>query len=248
MKKIAILLIAFTIAFSYSCKKEGKEVSTTISGQVRTNGTQDAIKMNEELSQPVVDIYHYHYANGGVGAGSGFNKEGSTTIDNNGNFAITLDLIDGDKYFYGVSNLDTSVYLESEPSDWHGVYNDNQYNDISPGQTNIKNIYINAKAWIRPRFINTNTDPNNNDVFEYRGGLSCDNCGSSGSPPVFNGVTDTTLYWVGKTWSGTYRTGVVNNYLAHKVYGKLTRNGVTRDTSIIYTAPPFDTTVVEIRY
>jgi hypothetical protein len=247
MKKIAILLIAFTIAFSYSCKKEGKEVSTTISGQVRTNGTQDAIKMNEELSQPVVDIYHYHYANGGVGAGSGFNKEGSTTIDNNGNFAITLDLIDGDKYFYGVSNLDTSVYLESEPSDWHGVYNDNQYNDISPGQTNIKNIYINAKAWIRPRFINTNTDPNNNDVFEYRGGIG--SLVQHVMGPYLHGSVDTTFSSsLFKTWSGTYRTGVVNNYLSHKVYGKLTRNGVTRDTSIIYTAPPFDTTVVEIRY
>jgi len=151
------------------------------------------------------------------------------------------------KYFIGFRNLDKTIYISSLDS-WSVHDETKSFNYITPGITNIINLPCLAKSWIRPRFINTNPDLNNNDVFEYKGGLYCDNCGSSGLPPVFYGSVDSTLFWLGKTWSGTYKYGVQQPSYAHNVNGKLTRNGVTRDTSIIYTVPPFDTTVVEIRY
>jgi len=248
MKKIAICIIVLGIAFSYSCKKDGKEVSTTISGQLRTNGTEDIIKISTELSLPKIDVYRAFSSGGGdpLTGSADFEIISSTPINSDGSYSITLDLNTNDEYFIGFSNIDQSVYLPNDYSFYS--YDKNAFNHIDIGGSNNIILYCSAISCIQPRFINTNPDPSNNDVFEYRGGLPCDNCESSGLPPVFHGFTDSTLYWVGMTWSGTYREGAVDYNAAHKVEGKLTRNGVTIDTSIIYIVPPLDTTVVEIRY
>jgi len=68
MKKIAILLIALTVAFSYSCKKEGKKVQTSISGTLITNGTNDPIKISGKLDKPQAVLLHRY---GGDWMGSG---------------------------------------------------------------------------------------------------------------------------------------------------------------------------------
>jgi len=245
MKNIAIIILVLGIAFSYSCKKEGKSVQTTITGTLLTNGTNDKINISIEIDRPYVKLYEQTdgpgiYANG-------YKEIASVTVDENARYSFDLKLNERNVYFVGYRNLDTTIYF---PSPYSWAFHDETYrfNYISVGASNNINLPCLAKSWVRPRFINTNPDPNNKDVFVYRGGLPCDNCGSSGLPPIFYGSVDSTLYWVGRTWSGTYRNGIVNYDMAHKVKGKLTRNGVTRDTSIIYTVPPFDTTVVEIRY
>ena len=122
-----------------------------------------------------------------------------------------------------------------------------QFNYIKPGELNNINLYCLAKSWVRPRFINTNPDPNNVDVFEYRGGIGTLVQHEMG--PYLHGNTDSLFSnALFKTWSGTYKYGVHSPGWAHTVDARLTRNGVTRDTSIIYTVPPFDTTLVEIWY
>ncbi len=246
MKKIAIVILILVIAFSFSCKKEGQMVKTTINGQLRTNGTQDPIKVNIELDKPLVTIYQVIDQKGYTS--SGYEEIASTKVDNGGNFSITVDLKEGGTFFYGVSNLDTTMYFSGEAYHyWNGFYN-YHYNRINAGSDNTIYPYCLAKSWVRPRFINTNPDPNNNDVFKYVLGLPCDNCSSGGIPPIFYGLTDSTLNWVGKTWSGTYKYGLQQPGMTHKVLGKLTRNGVTTDVEIEYFAPPFDTSIVEIRY
>ncbi len=245
MKKIAIVVLVLGIAFSYSCKKEGRMVQTTINGQLRTNGTNDKIIISAEIARPQVKLYEQKdgpdiYANG-------FKEIASVTVDKNARYSFDIKLNERNVYFIGFRNLDTTIYISS-PDSWSVHDETKRFNYITPGISNNVNLYCLAKSWVRPRFINTNPDPNNNDVFEYRGGLPCNNCGSSGLPPIFHGPVDSTLYWVGKTWSGTYKYGVQKPSYAHTVEGILTRNGVTRDTSITYTVPPFDTTVVEIRY
>jgi hypothetical protein len=256
MKKIAIIILVLGIAFSYSCKKEeGKEVSTTIMGQLRTNGTQDPIKVSVEIDNPIVTIYHEIDQVGYTS--TGFEKVSSTTVDDDGNFSITLDLNSKGEYFWGVSNIDETVYYSEEPpSTWWGWFYNTGNNKITPGSTNNPTIYISALSYVRPRFINTNTDPNNNDVFDIKD----DNIGPNQYSVLLadinivnqflplHGKVDSLAPWIHKTWSGAYRNGVVDNDVIHKVNGKLTRNGVTRDTSIIFIVPPFDTTVVEIRY
>ncbi len=236
MKKTAIVLFVLVIAFSYSCKKEGKEVSTTISGQIRTNGTEDPIRLNNELDNPVIDIYHVIDQVGYTS--SGYERIASTSVDDKGHFLITLDLNSEGDYFWGVSKIDETTYNSSNtPSLWWDIFYSTYHNRITPGETNNKIIYMGATSWVQHRLINSNPDPNNSDVFD------CPTWGIS-----LYGSIDSIMPWVHKTWSGTYSYAINDNNQAHQVKAKLTRNGITRDTSIIYTVPPFDTTVVEIRY
>jgi len=97
-------------------------------------------------------------------------------------------------------------------------------------------------------------DQNNNDIFDLSYGVGPDADDYVIDPVAalyfdkIVGSCDSLAPWIYKTWSGTYRNGIVNNDLAHKVNAKLTRNGVTEDVEIIYTVLPFDTSIVEIRY
>jgi len=245
MKKIAIITLVLVITFSYSCKKEGKTVSTTISGQLRTNGTQDPIKVNIEIDNPIVTIYHVIDQVGYTS--TGFEKISSTSVDDDGNFNITLDLNSRGEYFWGVSNIDETVYFSDEPSStWWGWFYNTGNNKITPGSTNNPIIYIGALSWVRPRFINTNPDPNNNDVFDIGYGIGGPDAGVTLNNLI--GQTDTIMPWIHKTWSGKYKYGLQKPSFTHKVKGKLTRNGVTTDVEIEYFAPPFDTSIVDIRY
>jgi hypothetical protein len=240
MKKIAIIILVIVIALSYACDKEAKNLHTTINGTLLTNGTNDKIKISTELSLPIVKLYK---KTDGIDIyPDGYEEVASVTVGKNADYSFDLDLSAG-TYFIGFRNLDTSVYFSS-PYAWNGDVD----NTVSPGSSNNVNLYCLAKSWIRPRFINTNTDVNNVDVFKYISGLSCDNCGSAGLPPVFHGAIDTSLIWIGRTWSGKYKYGLQKPGMIHLVKGKLTRNGVTKDVSIEYFAPPFDTSIVEIRY
>ena len=220
-------------------------VQTTITGTLLTNGTNDKIKMSVELDRPQVKLYEQ--TDGIDIYPSGYKEIASVTVDNNAKYSFSLELNNQNTYFIGFRNLDTSIYIPS-PDSWSVHDETKRFNYITPGISNTINLYCLAKGWVQPRFINTNNDISNNDIFRYAGGFPCDNCGSAGLPPVFYGNKDSILTWVGRTWSGTYKYGVNHSSYAHQVYGTLTRNGVTRDTSIIYTVPPFDTTIVEIRY
>jgi len=229
MKKLILISTILAVAFSYSCNKEAKKLSTSFSGQLRTNGTEDVIIMNAELPSPNVAIYQSTTSSTLI-SGGGYEKITSTEVDKNGNFSFDLDLYENETYFFAVSNLNTSIYYQR----------DTRYcgqNSLKPGQSNIKNIYISAISWVLHRMINTNPDPNNQDVFD---------CISWGI--TLYGKTDTIMPWIYKTWSGSQKYGTSDLANSHYVSAKLTRNGVTNDVNIPYTVPPFDTTVVEIKY
>jgi hypothetical protein len=255
MKKIAIFIVILGMTLSYSCKKD-KLSTTIISGQLRTNGTEDVILMNTEIDRPTVDIYHAFYSGGdALGGGSKYEIIHTETVDANGRFSITLDLLESDDYFIGYSNLDTSRYYETSYT-FYSIDKD-AYNHINIGTNNSINLYLRAKSFVRPRFINTNPNPNNGDMFYYTEGpgpISTDilltDVGNIQQFFPIKGAVDTLAPWIHKTWSGKYAHGYNTDVLEfiHHVEGKLTRNGVTIDTNIFYSVPPFDTTIVEIRY
>ncbi len=238
MKKIAIVVLVLGIAFSYSCKKETKNLHTTINGTLLTNGTNDKIKISTELSLPMVKLYK---KTDGIDIyPDGYEEVASVTVNKNANYSFDLNLSAG-TYFIGFRNLDTSVYISS-PYAW----NRDVDNAVTPGTSNNVNLYCLAKSWVRPRFINTNPDVNNVDVFDIGYGI-----GGPEAGVILNnliGQTDTIMPWIYKTWSGKYKYGLQKPSFTHKVKGKLTRNGVTTEVEIEYFAPPFDTSIVEIRY
>jgi hypothetical protein len=252
MKKAIFILMVLIITLSFSCRKD-KTVSTVFSGQVFTNGTEDIILMSNELPKPQVDIYHVTDPNGLL-SGSGFEFVTSTMIDKSGNFSITLDLLEDDTYFYGVSGLDETYYDNGSARSWFDMSYSDKLNLIKPGQINNIKIYVSTDSWVIPRFINSNPDPNNNDVFNYVTGIGPGTNGyiiDSSAVLYFDiiyGKVDSLAPWIFKTWSGKqlFGTNTISN--SHHVRGKLTRNGVTNDVTIPYNALPFDTSVVIIRY
>ena len=245
MRKITLLTIVLIgIALSYACNKNNK-VQTQISGTLITNGTSDPLQLSTELSNPEVVLFHVEFASGGVVAGEDVATEiARTTVDDNAGFSFDLELYEQDEYFIGFIGLDETKYYTHDVSWWDG---DMDYYPVTPGSSNIIRPEALAISWVRPRFINTNPDPNNQDVFRYIAGMDCDNCIPGNTPPVLSGDTDTLLYWIGETWSGQTQYGGANQ-MKHEVEAKLTRKGITRDTVIPYFVPPFDTTIVEIRY
>jgi len=240
MKKLAIYIIVLGIAFSYSCKKD-KIVNTTISGTLITNGTNDPIIISTELPYPIVILFHRTFSGGQLLTGSYIATEvARTTVNYDGEFSFNLELYEDNEYFLGYCNINTSLYYYTD-ADWKGHQN---YYPIASGSSNSNiKVFAPAFSWVQPRFINTNPDPNNQDVFQYFDGI-----GGGGGPtpnnPLIYGSTDTTMSWIHGTWSGQN----LEHEMPHQVKGKLTRNGVTIDTIIPYNAPPFDTTIVEIRY
>ena len=249
MKKIVVISLLLAMALAWSCKKdEDKKVATTINGTLIVNGTNDAIKISKELKKPQVLLYHRHGAGVLYGGGPQWDEVARTKVDMSAKFSMELDLIQGDEYFLVFEDCDPDLYIETING-----YN-TTYFPVTAGQTNNVKLYVLAYSWVRPRFINTNPDVNNVDVFKVVSGLPpivyIDPNIPSGSL-IFHGVIDTILGSIHKTWSGTNQYGIPKGhkgYSPHGVHGKLTRNGVTRDTAIIYTVPPYDTSVVIIRY
>ena len=232
MKKLILISTILAFAFSYSCNKD-KKVNTTINGQLLTNGTTSVIKLSTELEKPKVCLYQ-ETGTSDLISGNGFEEIKSVLVDENAKYNFDIDLWEEKTYFIGFHNVDTNIYLDVRPDQWHGI---NDFNHITSGTSNSINLYVLAKSWVRPRFINTNPDPNNQDVFD---------CISWGI--TLYGKTDTIMPWIYKTWSGSQKYGTFNLTNSHYVSAKLTRNGVTNDINIPYNVPPFDTTVVEIKY
>lgn len=251
MKKITIILLALGIAFSYSCTKEGKMVQTDINGTLLTNGTSDKIKMSNEVNRPLVKLYEQ--TDGIDIYATGYKEIASVTVDENARYSFSMELNEQNTYFIGFRNLDTTIYI-SAPDSWSVHDKSYRFNYITTGTSNNLNLYCLAKSWVQPRFINTNPDPNNNDVFDLSYGVGPDADDYIIDPVAtlyFNkiiGSCDSLAPWIYKTWGGSYKYGVQMPAAAHSVNAILTRNGITRDTSIIYSVPPFDTTVVIIRY
>ena len=245
MKKTLVISLLLAMALAWSCKKdEDKKVATTINGTLIVNGTNDAIKISKELKKPQVLLYHRHGAGVLYGGGPQWDEVARTKVDMSAKFSMELDLIQGDEYFLVFEDCDPDLYIETING-----YN-TTYFPVTAGQTNNVKLYVLAYSWVRPRFINTNPDVNNVDVFEYRGGIG--SLVQHVMGPYLHGSVDTTFSSsLFKTWSGTNQYGIPKGhkgYSPHGVHGKLTRNGVTRDTAIIYTVPPYDTSVVIIRY
>jgi len=230
------------MTFSYSCQKEGKEIITTINGQLRTNGTENVIKDINGLQKPRVTIYHRLDIKSSYEVG--FEEVAHTTINEYGDFSITIDLRSQGDYFIGISELNKSLYFEYLAIEWRKYcIDDNSIEKISVGGDNNYIIYIDPISYVKPRFINTNPDTNNLDVFKCFNGFSCDTCSYNDLRPIFYGHIDSTLTWIGKTWGGT------ESYKGlHKMDAQLTRNNITKDTSIFFSVLPFDTTIIEIRY
>jgi len=148
----------------------------------------------------------------------------STAVDSEGRFRMEYKLEKDAEYFLNVAGFHPEKY-------WNKSQPQLQYS-----KTQKMDYRLVAVSWAIPRFINQTDLPG--DTFLYKHGI-----GGTDWPSPFVGYIDTIMPWIYKTWGGSQI-----DKTRHWVNAILTRNGITRDTTIYYFVPPGDTSIVEIRY
>ncbi len=146
MKTSFLTLIAALLMLA-ACSK--KEKDTTITGQVRTFGTEEAIK------HPPVEVVIYEEVQyeGGFsffGVSTGYITVASSVTDKDGNFVLAAKLNTTKTYYLGVVPETVIGYYYYRP-DFSDV--DNPIAKINTiGGTFNKNYYLTAQGWIRFQF------------------------------------------------------------------------------------------------
>jgi len=145
-------------------------------------------------------------------------------VDKSGHFKFEITLKKETAYCLEIVDLDTSKY----------------WNMVTPWLAYQKKQTLHfpvvAVSWAIPRFVNQTNLPG--DSFQYGYGI-----GGGAWMTLVPGKIDTIMPWVHKTWGGS-KIGSMD----HHVKARLVRNGTDKDTTIYYSVPPGDTSVITIRY
>jgi len=198
-----------------------KAMGTTIYGQVRTYGTQDAIIQKAPVKVMIVERTY----SGIWGGGDNFTPLTSTWTDSSGNFTLYHKLYEGNDY-----------YLASDPKTVHSKYIDPSYSSMDAesrritqvGGTHNKNYYLTAYGWVRFHFVSTNPNPQQGNSYSY-------NLGGGGFE-VFYGSVD------------EYRIWDFGGNIEHEVSLEMVEDGVYTNWQIPFFVPAFDTTDMEITF
>jgi len=201
-----------------SCGKSAKE--TTITGQVRTFGTQEAIRHD-----PVyVRILEEVRIDGPFG-NFGYQEVSGVWADQNNNFSVTAKLRnDGTKYCLAV-DPETVKRAQGYYKPTFGNIDRPERLITKVGGTHNMNYYLTALGWVKFHFINTN----NNDRFSY-------SVGGGGYEQFFNPSFEIIRKW---DFGGN---------IEHTIYLGKTKNGVDSVWNEAIFVPAFDTLIYEIKY
>jgi len=208
----AILLLA-------SCGKNYKE--TTITGQVRTFGTQEAIRHD-----PVyVRILEEVRIDGPFG-NWGYQEVSGAWADQNNNFSVTAKLRnDGTKYCLAVDPETVKRaqgYIEPE----FGNIDRPERLITKVGGTHNMNYYLTALGWVKFHFISENSQAG--DIYGY-------NLGGGASEIFYNSVD-------------VYRTWDFGGNMNHEIALNKFTNGNWINWQIPFFVPAFDTIPIEIKF
>ena len=174
-KLLSILLLLFLIT---SCTDKARH--TTLNGQVRTYGTEDAIQ-----HPPVkVQILHAEFAATGLGGSNNYTPIGETWTDQDGNFTVEANLYENEDYYLGVDPESVKEkYHYSSPGYGAIDFPDRLITDR--GGTFTKNYYLSAYGWVNFHFVSTN--PQLGDIYGYNLG--------GGASEIFYGSIDVHRIW-----------------------------------------------------
>jgi hypothetical protein len=224
MKPIFLFLIALLV-FASACRKmdlRPKEMNCEITGELLVWESEKKVKIDPDAPPTIMVMEQKYYK-----PWSPYREPiYKTLVNKDGTFTINVELEKEGEYYLELAGFDVYGYYDMAPSS-RVLYKKKQVLDYR----------LVAKSWVTPRFINQVNLPG--DTFTYVYGIGS----PQGSLPVFVGATDTIMPWVHSTWGGS-----LLDKSRHWVKANLTRDGVTRDTSIYYFVPPGDTSIVEIRY
>jgi hypothetical protein len=201
-----------------ACSK--KEKDTTITGQVRTFGTEEAIK-----HPPVEVVIYERQVSGTFMGGPSYKVVASTTTDQNANYSLTAKLHTDKEYYLGVeANTVNESYHYYQPIFSSKDLPERKINTIGGNYT--KNYYLTARGWVRFHLVSENPQPG--DVFSYNFG--------SGSYELFYGNVDAIRIW---DFSGNRE---------HRLSFELRRNDIWSNWQENLFVPAFDTIDYQVKF
>jgi hypothetical protein len=226
MKPLMSLFMILITLLAASCGKEGEEelpdaMDCLITGKLRTWESDKPVWF-DPAQPPTVMLMEQRYYTPWSPYRVPLQK---LLVNSKGEYEFLHRLEREKEYYLEITGYDTEKYLD---------FNTSQ--KVQFRKLQKIDIPVVAKSWISPRFINQTNLPG--DSFQYFYGA-----GGVGWSYLVGGKLDSTMVWKHATWGGS-KIGSMD----HHVKARLIRNGTDKDTTIYYSVPPGDTSVITIRY
>jgi hypothetical protein len=151
-----IAIFVLSIVF-VSCNKSKQ---TTINGQVRTYGPEEAIQ-----HPPVkVQILHSEFSSTGLGGSNVYAPVAEPWTDQDGYFTVSANLYKNEDYYLGVDESTVKISQHYFPPGYSSLNRPSRL-ITDRGGTFTKNYYLSAYGWVNFHFISTN--PQQGDEYWY---------------------------------------------------------------------------------
>lgn len=216
--KLLTLLILGLILIG--CEKWEKAKPTTVTGQVRTYGTEEAIRHTPVKVQIVEERYSTAW-----GAQDSYRVLAETWTDEGGRFSLSEPLYSNVEYYLAV---DESTVKESQgyiPPTYSSITYPERKIYQRGGTVNM-NYYLGAYGWVRFHFLSENPQPG--DIYGYNLG--------GGASETFYGSVD------------QYRTWDFYGNVTHEIALNKYQGGVWENWQIPFFVSAFDTVDLEIKF
>lgn len=218
---IVISALAIFVLLPIACKKEQIE-ATTVTGQVRTFGTEDPI------IHPSVRVQLLERISTAVwGSADYYEVVDETMTDENQNFTLKGDLDKSKRYYLGIDRETISSEHHYAQLKYRDYTNNNpEWQLQSIGGTVQQNFYMVARGWVHFHFLSENPQPG--DQFSYNLG--------GGNYELFYGPVD------------VERIISAGGNMEHKISLELKRDGTWSNWQEYICVPAFDTIEVQIKF
>ncbi|GAB5558339.1 MAG: hypothetical protein SchgKO_25520 [Schleiferiaceae bacterium] len=215
---ISFIILILTSGCDWLPTPFRKAKGTTIHGQVRTYGTEDAIIQKPPVRVMITERF---FPSRALGSGYSYKTLASTWTDSNGNFTLYHKLYEDNDYFLAVDG-ETIRSRYITPS--YSSFDREDRRITQVGGTYTQNYYLTAYGWVRFHFVSS--DPQPGDIYGY-------NFGGGASEIFYNSVNEYRLWDFG---------GNLEHQLAFNKYSN--NQWINWQENVFI--PAFDTTDMEI--
>lgn len=223
LQRDIVMILLGVFILSVSCNKDRDVKNVVIDGQVRVWGLNEQAAWT--ANPPMVELYALKILHTGDVLSPTYTYKVPIAVvraDQNAGFRFETELERDVEYYISVLDFDTSRYLF--PIEQEVAYVSEQ----------VVNPHLTARSWVMARFLNPAVQPG--DTFFYYHGIGTD---GAGVPAITQ--PDITMPWMYMTWGGP-----ANGKNLHSVGGTISRQGVRKDTTVLYDVVPADTSLVDI--
>lgn len=213
------LLLLFAGLILWGCEKS-KPQHTTVQGQVRTYGTEEAIRHPPVKVQIVERLPVTTW-----GSGPTYEPKTEVWSDENARFSLSYELDPEKEYFIAVDESTVRRGRHYLAPTYSSIARDSRKIKSVGGSLNL-NYYLSAYGWVEFHFLSENPQPGDRYAYSLGGGAY----------EEFFGSVDAYRIWdFAANWE-------------HDIVYTLVRNGEYYPNREYFTPTPFDTIFYEVKF